>query len=554
MGSLHRLLPSVLLAITLVGCASQPAAGPTGAGPGAAKAKTNRLVLAVAPPDRETNDVRHHGMPDVWELRPMYEYLIGVEPETGKLVPQLATEWQIDPSGPTVRFKLRKGVQFHDGMGEFTAQDVVFSREQLILPDSLHGQRAYYEEVTKSIEIVNDYEVVFHLSRPDGNFLRAHSENEGGFEMRSKRSFEAKGAPSMETRPLAGTGPYQFKERQQGVHLRYERVPYQHWRITPDFQEFEFRWVKEPSTRMAALMAGEVHVTALSEDLLKQAEARGMKVMNAKVPGVRNVLHAYGAMVKDLKDPSQGVTDSPVGDLRVRKAIDKAIDREQLNKAYLSGKGEIYAPVHFHPKLPGWDPSWQTRYQEEYGYDPAAARQLLAQAGYGPGNPFKTTLFLTATGGLEGYETDLAEAIAEYWRAVGVEVTLDPTDGATLNAQARSRLHNNHFRIRGTSSSLYLAIWVFHTVGYGGSTQAQSPYIPDIDRLFGQLRATLDEPQQEKVIREIGELMFTEHINMPLFWYTAQAVVHPGYVADYPWPGTISGTWTHVEHIKAVRS
>ena len=77
-------------------------------------------------------------------------------------------------------------------------------RDQLISDEGLHGQKGYYKEVTKNIDVVGPYEVVFNLTRPDGNFIRAHSENEGGFEIRSKKDFEKIGAPTMQTRPLAG--------------------------------------------------------------------------------------------------------------------------------------------------------------------------------------------------------------------------------------------------------------------------------------------------------------------------------------------------------------
>ncbi|MFN0074509.1 MAG: ABC transporter substrate-binding protein [Chloroflexota bacterium] len=574
-----RLISGLVLALAVAGCSTAPPPSPTAApksaapaadtkptsAPAAAKEpakpaaaapaapKVNRLIMAVTAPDRETNDVRNHGMPDVWELRPMYEYLIGVDPETGMLIPQLATEWQVDPAGPSVRFKLRQGVQFHDGAGEFTAKDVVFSRDQLILPDSLHAQRGYYAEITKQIEVVNDYEVVFHLSRPDANFIRAQSENEGGFEIRSQASFEKNGAPTMQTRPIAGTGPYQYKERAQGQYIRFERVPYQHWRITPDFPEMEFRFVKESSTRLASLLANEAHITTLPEDLLGQTQARGMKVITAKLPGVRNVLHAYGGGLNEIKDPNSGIRESPLGDARVRKALDKAIDRDQLNKAFLGGKGESYAPFSFHPKLQGWDPAWETRFPEEYGYDPAAARALLEQAGYTPSNPLKTTFILSAAGGLQGYEGDMGESIGAFWRNIGVDVTLDTTEGSSVDSQSRARAYNNHYRLRNTSSSQYLSIWVFLTWGYAGSTQIMTPYDADIERLFGQLRNTLDSAQQDTLYKQIGETIYTRHTNSPLFWTSAQAVVNPNIVADYVWPGSISGTWTHVEQVKATR-
>src|SRR5581483_11161099 len=137
------------------------------------------------PPAREGNEPRMYGQPDAWQLRPMYEFLIGLDAATGKLVPQLATEWKLEPDGKSYRFKLRRGVQFHDGMGEFTAKDVVFSHKQVSLEDSLHGETAYWRTLVDHIEIVDDYEVVFWNKRPDGNFIHGISEAESGMEIRS---------------------------------------------------------------------------------------------------------------------------------------------------------------------------------------------------------------------------------------------------------------------------------------------------------------------------------------------------------------------------------
>ncbi|MCL6505098.1 MAG: hypothetical protein K6T86_20675, partial [Pirellulales bacterium] len=174
---------------------------------------------------------------------------------TGKLVPQLATEWKLEPDGKSYRFKLRRGVQFHDNMGEFTAKDVVFSWQQVSKEDSLHGESAYWRTLVDRIEIIDDYELVFWNKRADGNFIHGISEAESGMEIRSKASYDKNGEPTLTGRPLAGTGPYQFKERAQGQYVRFERVPYQHWRITPDFPEFEYRFQREASTRLAALLA-----------------------------------------------------------------------------------------------------------------------------------------------------------------------------------------------------------------------------------------------------------------------------------------------------------
>ena len=86
--------------------------------------KVQRLIIALEPPERETNEMRHLGPTTSWPMRPMYEYLLGHEATSGKLIPQLATDWKLEPDGATFRLKLRSGVPFQGGNGTFSAADV----------------------------------------------------------------------------------------------------------------------------------------------------------------------------------------------------------------------------------------------------------------------------------------------------------------------------------------------------------------------------------------------------------------------------------------------
>lgn len=103
----------------------------------------------------------------------------------------------------------------------------------------------------------------------------------------------------------------------------------------------------------------------------------------------------YGVYLNDPRertptpDASKGWLnpDSPLIDVKVRRALSKAIDRDAVNKAFFGGEGKPQFNSHFGPSRQGWDPSWERRFQEEYGYDQAAARRLLAEAGYGPSKP-----------------------------------------------------------------------------------------------------------------------------------------------------------------------
>jgi ABC-type transport system substrate-binding protein len=133
--------------------------------------KVNRVVMAVEPPSIESNEPRNIGQPPMWQIKPMYEYLIGIDPVNGKLTPELATDWSMDPKTLAVTFKLRSGVQFHNGYGEFGAKDVLYSWQDLTQKDSFHTQAQYWRDIIKGIDTPNEREAVLHLSAVDGGFL-----------------------------------------------------------------------------------------------------------------------------------------------------------------------------------------------------------------------------------------------------------------------------------------------------------------------------------------------------------------------------------------------
>src|SRR5207247_3956380 len=142
----------------------------------------------------------------------------------------------IEPDGLSVRFKLRQGVQFHPSTGsgnvgewgEFSSKDVVPTWQEISKEDSLAGASPYWRLVIKDIEAAGPSEVVYHLKRPDANFLTSLSRFRAGMEIFSAAHFEKNGpATNLEAGPIAGTGPYQFKERKQAQGIVYERVPYQ---------------------------------------------------------------------------------------------------------------------------------------------------------------------------------------------------------------------------------------------------------------------------------------------------------------------------------------
>jgi len=549
------------LALFGAGCAAPapgPAAAPSAsAGPAApAQPKVNRVVMAQVPPQLEYNAPRMGSQPTAWELGPMYEYLIGVDNKTGKLVPALAESWKLE-NGNQFRFALRKGVQFQKNFGEFTAKDVLFTHQDFIRTDSEHGEAKYWRDTVSKVDVVNDYEVVMTLSRPDGDFLNAVAQQEGDMmAIQSKAAYDKNGEPTMAKEPTAGTAPYQFKERSQGAYIRYERVSFKHWRVTPDFPEFEFRWVKEASTRLAGLLTGEIHVTALPEDLLGQAEKQGQKTVASQQPGLRVFFGFLCCFLNDFTDQTKGMYVGPEGptpmqDVRVRKALNKAVDRTALNKAFFGGKGEVMIANHMLPSRPGWNPDYEKRWPEAYGFDQNAAKAILAEAGYGPNKPLSVGVVLRAAAGIAGSD-DISEAVATQWRNIGVNVTFDQPDAAQLTPLGRQRHWTNHVGITGTGAAPLIGM-VWNSTSGGRNSNFSGAQNPDLEAVVKQIYDTVELEKQDPLFRKAGDVIYDKYLSLPLFWLRAQAVVNPKFVDDYVFPGTISGTWTHVEYLKAAK-
>ena len=509
-----------------------------------------RLVTAFEPPSTEGNETRHIGQTTVWQMKAMYEYLIDSSPDDDKLLPGLALEWAVE-DGPQVRFKLREGVPFHGDWGEFTSADVVKTLTNHQRDDSLHGEVKYFQSVTPEAIPNGDHEVVIKLSRNDSNFFAQFSRLQGGFEIISKAHLESAGDPVVigTDAPIAGTGPYQYKERAQGQNIVFEKVS-DHWRLNPDFQEIEIKFITEASTRMAALLAGEVHLTNLPEDQLVQTVAKGMKVVRGNVTALRAFAQFRGQYELESSAKSAGYQDtgSPFLNVKVRQALNRAIDRDEINNAFFGGKGQTMHVNHLNEGRPGWNPRWETDFPSKYGFDPAAAKALLAEAGYNAGNPLEIDAHVAPISRYAGAD-DIMEIMIAYWQDIGVKVNQYTEDNTIRRAKGRAFEYTREIAMGGTSSNITIGPKVYNTSfpPRGGGVE-----ILESSKIMGEFMQTLEPKRADDLARQMGNIFFDEFISIPLFWLPAEAVINPEVVAGWNWPGSITGTWTHLENVKAV--
>lgn len=519
------------------------ASAPTTAG---STPKITRVIIGNPTPTTEGNNPNIELSPlTAFQIGPTFEYLIGYDPATGDLVPQLAESWSVEPDGISTRFKLRKGVQFHDGWGEFTAADVVFTHGQIIRDDSLHSISRRYKLAT--IEVINDHEIVFKLSRANAEALKQISEQVGGLEIESAANFASTGLPDLTTSPLAGTGAYQFMERIQGQKLVFEAVPYTHWRYTPDFPELEYRWMGEASTRLAALLTEEIHLTQLPEDSIPQAEAEGMRLITGALSGQRVFLGFKGGYLDTDSSCGYVHCDSPWLDRNVRQALNRAIDRDELNTAFFGDKGQKMVMNHIPPTASYWNTDWDRDFEANWGYDPDAARALLAESGYDKDNPLEVGVEIT-THAQYGQSADVLEIIAGYWDEIGVDAKLLTIDAAANRSNTRAFKYTDHVGFSATASFDIQGWRVYnsHVVPRGGALE-----LIETGALIDKLQAEMVPAKQNVLLREIGDLAFGEYMGIYLYWIPAQLVINPEFVSSYNFPGSLSAIWTHYELLKA---
>ncbi len=530
----------------------------TGAPP--AKAKLERLKIAVAPLGWDTNFSWLQSRSGNLDKRPALEFLVGIDRNTGAYIPELAETWDMSPDGKHWTITLRKGIKFHENWGEFTARDVRHSVFLITQPESVQSDGSIWrammgvtktdtiEEVAKKaeqgVEIVDDYKVVFHLKLAVPEFVETICANTD-LVMESKARWDA-GGKELYGQKVVGTGPFEFIERKVGSHVLYKRVE-NHWRKTPEYKELEFRWVPEGVTRLATLLAEEVHISDVDRALQKDAVAKGMKISTSKLPAIQHQWQ-FGGMY--FASPDKLDPKVPFVKHEVRRAMNMAVNRQAIADNLLGGRVQPHRIMGYHRQLDGaiwpgiWNPDWDKRFEELYGYDPAKAKALLAQAGYPQG--FEFIIYLYTLPGLPE-QVDIGQAMALDFQAIGLKPKLVEMEFPRVRELYRTKsIHGALFPSRHAARALEVARNVHKakdSVGYWYEH-------PFIEERLEALSTAVDSVERTRLLREIGDHKFNEFAEIPLFWLYAEAAVNPKYIAEYTFPGVITGYFSHLEYIK----
>lgn len=528
-----------------------------------AKPKLERLRMAVAPLGFDSNFSWSHTISGLLDKRPALEFLVGLDRNTGKYIPELAEKWEMAPDGKTWTVHLRQGIKFHENWGEFSARDVRHAVFLISQPEAAASSTSFWrhvmgiaksdsvEEVAKKVaqgvEIVNDHQVVFRLKQVVPEFVE-HLSVLQDLPMESKARWDA-GGKELYGQKVVGTGPFEFVERKVGSHVLYKRLE-SHWRKVPEYKELEFRWVPEGVTRLASMLAEEVHISDIDRSLQKEALAKGMRLSTSKLPAMQHQWQFGGTY---FATPEKLDPKLPFVNKDVRQAMNMAVNRKAIADSLLGGKVQPHRIMGYHPMLsnavwPGvWNPAWEQRFEDSHSYNPTKAKALLAQAGYAQG--FEFTLYLYTLPGLPEM-LDIGQAMALDFQAVGLKPKMVELEFPRVRELYRTKaIHGGLFPTRHAARALEVARNVHKSRDAMGYWYEH----PVIDERLDTLTTTVDLEERTRLLREIGDHKIAEFAEIPMFWLFAEIAVNPKYVAEYTFPGTVTGFFTHLEYVKPAR-
>ena len=589
-------LPFALGAILACGESTEPAAAPAAPAaateaPAAAAPAATAMPEATAMPAMADSDTYLHlavtPLPQDTYLpwlatssghlpfRPMWENLTTISPETGvaTILPQLAREWDVSPDASEYTFYLQEGVQMHHGWGEFTVKDVILTIDQQ-MSDPLAGCKAPLkrfmgtDSMTEmidngSMEVIDDYTFKMKLAQPQVdvadwwfNILVVPCAA-----VRSAAQYEAEGDAMFETGP-AGTGGYQFVERELKEFTEYEAVPYDHWRVNPEFKRLRITTAPEDLTRLAMLLTGEANMVDVPKVLHQQAIDEGMEVFESPLPSVGLTILPLGQYyVSEVNwNPETEPWNAPgeTGN-KVREALNRAINREQIINELFKGRGEPLYNTIFHDSLEGWNPRWADEFDEKYGYDPERAKQLLDEAGF-PGdngqNRFTMEVWQSSLPGLP--ETiEVSQTVAQSFQDIGIDAKLVEVEFARAIDAFRDQ-HDAHFilPVRQTIRQINANARIYYYTGptnpdtglpNGGVLYMESPLY---DETYERLLVETDQAERNRLIQAMGDDIYDTYRTIPIVNIRSTLVVNPEEVLEYKF-GSLTGVFGHLEYAKA---
>ena len=443
----------------------------------------------------------------------------------------IARDWSHNDDATVWRFDLRPGIQFHDG-NDLTAEDVQWSLERYASDEATTA--GSWREVLDHVEVVTTLGVRLHLLRPEPN-LELFLATEAGRIM-SKRYFEAVGPERFSEAPV-GSGPYklldfralrggdrlvmrriglgpregQLQRWTEGNRVRLEAVD-NHWLVgKPKYKEVNLTVIYRSEDRLALLREGHLDYAILDDESMREAEGgEGAEVLYG-APPTRALAILFHEQFTD---------GSPQADPRVRRALALAIDNHAVLEFSFAGRAIPSGSIFGRPRRVDVPPPQ---------YDPKQAKALLTAAGYPEG-------FEVVAYALDDDDEIIMHLVSEYWRTIGLEVTLVRISPSVYYAEWR-----DHELTRGTARGVAVALMTgdgrfatsgTHVRGYGEILHSQQATLevvddPDLDRIIEAAQSARTLEEYEGLMEEAGARALDQMAVIPLGEIPVELAVNP---------------------------
>ena len=464
------------------------------------------------------------GMSGQYVMAMIMDYLVRTDP-SGKTNTGIAEKWELAKDNLFWTFYIRKGLKFHNGE-DLTAADVKFTLDREASPSASYS---FIKDTQERVEIIDDYTVRAYTKGPQPffplyfNFIMTQQ----GLIV-PKDYMEKNGREYFKRHPV-GTGPFKFVRHVPGDLVELEALD-QHYRQVPAFKKITLVLVPEETTRIAMLKTGGVDAIDVAVDAAADLEAAGLRT--ASLHGTHAIAGFFGA-----NDPrSKGL---PAADVRVRKALSLAINREEVGRTLFVGKLYPPMPPTMWPSQPEIDvPYWKEEAKKFYRYDPEEAKRLLKEAGYANGFNFK--LISSVISG-SNYAPKLAEVIQGYWLKIGVKAEIVPMEWAALRGLLRSGPNKGPADVLvgaafvSGSGGKPVPAWQITTyLGSGSTWDMNQGGIAELDSLLIASLSEMNETKRRETTAKMLQLVMDSHLLVSIGTVPLLAGLGPRLDIDFP--------------------
>ena len=450
--------------------------------------------------------------------------------------PHLAESWDT-PDPLTIIFNIRKGVHWQDKAPmngrEFTADDVVFNFHRLLglgeFAEAGPSPFTYQRPAAESVTATDRYTVVIKLPEPSSAALGQYL-GIGLTYMNAPEVIREHGDVK-DWRNLVGTGPYLLTDWTEGSSFTVQKNP-DYWKDDekypgnrlPYIDEIQGLFIKEEETRLAGLRSGKIDFMGAPAGWSDIASVEVLESLQKSNPEI--VLQAWW----DRSENSYAIDASkpPFDDVRVRRAMQMAIDLEGIDRSVYKGTSAWQPQGIIGEGVSGYFTpfeEWPEEVKSGYRYDPAGAEALLDEAGYPRGAD--GTRFKTVLNHFYRFPLGFSELAATYWSDIGVDVEINVLDEAGAGPARSNRTWEGLiFHTLGNNTEpLGFVRQMVHSSSY---EDLHGIRYPELDALLDAAQATDSEEERQKLVKEVDLYTMGNH-----WWIWGPKAGK--YMAHQPW-------------------